>query len=76
MFSIEVIKQHPEKYAKKEKKGNIIKFLNDASYAYYNTDVSIVCDATYDTIYDILKKRDPKNKFFNDFSMFGKSIES
>jgi DNA ligase (NAD+) len=66
MFSIEVIKQHPEKYAKKEKKGNIIKFLNDASYAYYNTDVSIVCDATYDTIYDILKKRDPKNKFFND----------
>ena len=65
VFSIEFIKQYPEKYAKKESVEKIIKFLNDASNAYYNTDVTLVCDTTYDTIYDILKKRSPKNKFFN-----------
>ena len=66
VFSIEFIKQYPEKYAKKESVEKIIKFLNDASNAYYNTDVTLVCDITYDTIYDILKKRSPKNKFFCD----------
>jgi DNA ligase (NAD+) len=66
VFSIEFIKQYPEKYAKKESVEKIIKFLNDASNAYYNTDVTIVCDTTYDTIYEILKKRSPKNKFFSE----------
>ncbi len=65
-FPIELIKQYPEKYAKKESVENIVKFLKDASHAYYNTDVTLVCDTTYDTIYDILKKRSPKNVFFDD----------
>lgn len=64
MFTIEFIKQYPENYVKKENVENIIKFLKEASHSYYNTDVTLICDTTYDIIYELLKKRDPKNKFF------------
>jgi DNA ligase (NAD+) len=64
MFTLEIIKSNPEKYTKTNKVSEIIKFLEDASNAYYNTDVSIISDVTYDIIYEILKKRDPNNKFF------------
>ena len=64
MFTIEYIKENPGNYAKKESGSKIIKFLNEASEAYYNTDTEIISDVTYDIIYDTLNIRDPTNKFF------------
>jgi len=42
----------------------IVDILEYLSNEYYNNNNSVVSDEIYDSIYDFLKQRDPKNKFF------------
>ena len=61
--STESILKDPEKIAKTLPISLLIKFLKKATCK-YETEQSIISDSVYDTIYDIIKERDPSNPFF------------
>jgi DNA ligase (NAD+) len=65
MLDINKLIDDPQKYTKKLSNDEIVDILETLSDAYYNTGESMVSDEIYDQIIDILKKRDPDNKYFS-----------
>lgn len=57
------INADPEGWAGKKPIKTIVKTLEILSDKYYNEKKPLVEDIVYDKIYDVLKDRDPKNKF-------------
>ena len=64
MHNLEYITQNPKSYINEENPDNICDFLSLASHHYYNSDKELISDTIYDIIYDSLKKKYPKHKFF------------
>ena len=54
----------PEKYANSLSIEKLVKLLTKFSDSYYNSGKSLVSDNVYDTMFDVLKERDPQNKYF------------
>ena len=44
---------------------NLVKLLEKLNKIYRQTNKGVVSDEVYDIMIDVLKKRDPKNKFLN-----------
>lgn len=64
MFNnIKSIEKNPQKYVEKINDDELVELLEKLSDAYYNSDKPLVTDATYDTLVDVLKQRNPDNKF-------------
>ena len=59
--NIKSIEKNPQKYAKQLTNDELVSLLITFSDAYYNTGNSLVSDATYDALVDILKERSPSN---------------
>ena len=59
MNIIQLVKKNPYNFGKNEKISTI-KVLNYANDKYRNTALPVLTDEEYDTLYDILKERDPK----------------
>lgn len=55
--------KNPTEYAEELKTSELVKLLKHFSDAYYNTDTELVSDDVYDELVDVLKEKDPKNKF-------------
>jgi DNA ligase (NAD+) len=63
MLDINELENNPIKYANSITVNELVETLEMLSNAYYNTDEPIVSDEIYDKLFEILKKRDPKNKY-------------
>ena len=55
--------QNPVNYSKKISVGNLTTFIKTAIESYENSE-AIIPDHIYDTIFDVLKQRDPDNSIF------------
>lgn len=64
-MDISKLQENWNEYVSSLKTKDIIKILDILADAYYNTDEPLVEDYIYDKIYEYLKIRDPKNKYFN-----------
>ena len=53
----------PYNYASALSTPNLVILLQDLSDKYYNTDQPLVSDNVYDSLIEVLKTKDPKNKF-------------
>lgn len=53
----------PKKWGNKVSLKKLVKSLEYFSDAYYNTEIPIISDIVFDTLYDILMERDPNNAF-------------
>jgi DNA ligase (NAD+) len=62
MTDIYALVKNPKAYTENLEDDELVELLQNLSDAYYN-DESLVPDAIYDQLIDILKKRDPKNAF-------------
>ena len=60
---LKCILDDPYNYTKSMSVTKIVSVLKYLSKTYYNTSVSLVPDNVFDIIKDILKQKDPKNKF-------------
>lgn len=60
---IKSIKCDIQKVLKDINTTDLVKILKYASNKYYN-DIEVLSDKEYDLLYDLLKKKSPKNKFF------------
>lgn len=60
---IEKVKKNPSDIAEEISDDDLTKLLKKFADAYYNTDIPLVDDITYDILFDILKERDPLNPF-------------
>lgn len=54
--------KNPKKYAMNLTVDKLVELLQSLSHYYYNTDEVAVPDMIFDTLYDVLKERDPDNK--------------
>jgi DNA ligase (NAD+) len=63
---IESIKTNPSDIVSKINDEDLEKLLRKFSDAYYNTNKPLIEDITYDILYDLLKERDPTNKFLRE----------
>jgi|SaaInlStandDraft_4_1057021.scaffolds.fasta_scaffold02073_2 DNA ligase (NAD+) len=63
---ISIVLADPKKYANETSVNKLEQFLRVLSEAYYNTGVSLVPDAIFDLLKNILTNRDPKNKFLTE----------
>lgn len=54
-----------EKYGKKVKIDELVRFLAHCSDKYYNSETEVVSDDVFDSLMDILEKRDPDNPFLD-----------
>jgi DNA ligase (NAD+) len=62
---INLIKKDFIKNTQNISKTDLVKVLKKLSDVYYNTGETLVDDNIYDKLHDILKERDPKNKFLS-----------
>jgi NAD-dependent DNA ligase len=60
---LEQIDSNPRKYAENVTISELVQNLQILSDVYYNTGNSLVDDATFDMLREVLEERDPKNKF-------------
>jgi NAD-dependent DNA ligase len=63
---IESVKLNPSDAVKSLNDEDLEKLLRKLSDSYYNTDKPLVDDKVYDILYDLLKERDPTNKFLKE----------
>lgn len=63
MTDIKALVKNPKAFAEELEDDELVELLQNLSDAYYNTAESLVPDAVYDKLIDILKERDPKNAF-------------
>ena len=66
MTDISVLVKNPKAFAEKLEDDELVELLQNLSDAYYNTAESLVPDAVYDKLIDILKERDPENTFLKE----------
>lgn len=64
--TIAEIEKDPVKYTEKLPTTKLVNMMRTFAHHYYNTDNPLVSDETYDKLYDILEKKDPKNKFLKE----------
>jgi NAD-dependent DNA ligase len=57
---------NPVSYGKKTNIDELVNTLRILAYNYYNTNASLVPDEIFDILKDILKERDPSNKFLTE----------
>ena len=60
------IENDPASYAIYTEINILVEILRKLNEAYHSTDKPLVSDKVYDILYDILKERDPINKFFKE----------
>ena len=60
---MEKIQKDPYKYGYELSIKDLVKILQHFADTYYNTGKSLVSDEIYDLLCDILRERDPSNKF-------------
>ena len=65
-YDLKTIQKNPQEYAEKVQIGVGIKLIKLANHFYYGTGNSIMSDAAYDTIEEVLKKRSPNNKVWKE----------
>jgi DNA ligase (NAD+) len=64
MFNIGELIKNTGKYVNNLEVSEIVELLKMLSDMYYNSGETLVSDNVYDEIIDILKKKDPNNKYF------------
>ena len=68
-YNIEKLTENPKKYANSLLVTELVGLLEYLSDAYYNTNESLVSDKDYDLLIEILRVRDPKNKYLDNVGM-------
>lgn len=63
-FDLSQFQENPKAYVKKTSLPILFEFLDRANEVYRNSDITLISDDLYDFLYDYLKKKDPKNPFF------------
>lgn len=64
--TIELINKDPNDFANNLEIKDLVSILKKLSDAYYNTGESLISDAIFDILKDILEKKDPKNSFLKE----------
>lgn len=62
-FNITQLTENAKKYAQSLTTNDLVSLLEYLSDAYYNTGEPVVSDEIYDLLIEILRTRDPKNKY-------------
>jgi DNA ligase (NAD+) len=62
-YDIKKLTENPKKYAQILPVSDLVDLLEYLSDAYYNTGEAIVSDETYDLLIEILRVKDPENKY-------------